>query len=239
MSNPDEAEAQGKQTFEQQVGAVVGKLTQDDKGVWQFPESVEAADEVKFAAMTEKRRRDTESALSKTRHELKAEKVLRGELEKRVMAPVEIDEATRAELDIMKLEDPEAWRKKYNELEQQANTKLQEELTAITTNAAQQAEISRRTEVLNQFNSAHPTAQITDQTLQDEIPPRISGKLAKGIISFEEFLVEAHDYLVAPKIVGGQELAAQPNLGSAGGGSDASNEAIEVQEITDYAKTVF
>jgi len=243
MSNPDQAAAQGQeagQTFEQQVNNVVGQLTQNDKGLWQLPTDIKVDDSVHYAAMTEKRRRDTESALSKTRQKLKAEEAVRKELEKRVTAPVQLDTATQEALDALKYEDPEAWRQKVNELESTAATALQEELQTITTTAAQQTEQTRRTEVLAQFNAVHKDSPLTDDMLSGDIPPRIVKKLEEGQLTFEDFLVEAHSYVTSAKVVGSStQLDAQPSLGSAGGGSNSSDAAKAAQDLTDYAHTVF
>jgi len=246
MSNPGNAEAQAANTatepsFAEKVNEVAKQLTQDDKGAWVLPTDLEVDDSVKFAATLEKRRRDTESALSKTRHQLKTEEETRKALEARGAAQTQLavtpEEAE--ELEALKFENPDAWRQKINELEQKATATYQEELKTITSEASQKAELDRRAHVLTQFNNEHPDAQITDEVLANDIPPRIARKLERGEITFDDFLTEAHDFLVTPKRVVGEKAPASPNLGTAGGGTEPSAEALAQQELSDYSNTTF
>lgn len=250
MSNPANPEAQAsasennaaaEQTFEQQVNSVAKQLVQDDAGIWQLPEGLEIDESVKYAAMLEKRRRDTESALGKSRQQLKAEENMRKELEKRVAAQVRIEMTPeeQSELESLKYDDPDAWRVKMNELERKASTTLHEELSTMQSSASQQAELERRAQVLSDFNAAHPDAPISDESLANDIPPRIVKKLEDGKVTFEEFLEESYKFLTTPKTVKDTKLAAQPNLGSAGGGANPSDEAIAAQSINSYQNTVF
>lgn len=246
MSNPDNAAAQvtgnttGISGIEQQVNDIVSRATVGDDGNLVLPADIKVSAEVLYAAKLEKRRRDTQSALSKTSQQLAAEETMRKELEKRVAAQVKItmsdDEAQ--ELESLKYDDPEAWRQRMNQLEQKATTSVQEELSNISTQASQQAELNRRAQVLHEFNLAAQVA-ITDEVLANDIPPRIVKKLEDGKVTFEEFLTEAHDYLVTPKKVGSPKLSAQPNLGSAGGSSEASEAAKALHTQTNYQNTIF
>ena len=259
MSKPDNAEAQlanteltsdvgaattaeaTEPTFEQQVNSVVKQLKENEKGVWELPSDLEVSPEVRYAAMIEKRRRDTESALGKTRQQLKAEEVARKELEKRVKEQVKLSLTPEQaeELDDLMTNDPEAWRKKMNELEQQATSKLQEDLTAITSEATKQAELERRAQVLQQFNAEHSDAPITDEVLKNDIPPRIVNKLENGQISFEEFLAESYEFLTATKVIKTEPTPSVTNIGLAGGGDTPSKDAQEHQELDDYSRAVF
>jgi hypothetical protein len=237
---PENSEA-GPVTFEQHVNAVVKQLKQDDSGTWQLPDTVEASEEVKYAAMLEKRRRDTESALGKTRQQLKAQESMTKELEQRVAAQVKIDMTPEEAdaLEYLKDTDADAWRRKMNALEQQATTKLREELDGISLTASQQAELERRAQVLNEFNQEHADFPITDELLANDIPPRIVKKLETGKISFEDFLAEAYNYVKTPKKVASPKLEAQPNLGNAGGGANPSHTSQALGELESYRTTTF
>jgi len=228
-------------TFEQQVNTAVKQLSKDDKGVWQFPADLDVPSEVKFAATIEKRRRDTESALGKTQQQLKAEGIVREELEKQVAAQVQLTLSSEEaeELDDLMTSDPEAWRKKMNTLEQKATTALQENLTTIKTEATQQTEQDRRAQVLEQFNAEHTDAPITDESLVNDIPPRIAKKLEKGEVTFEEFLAESYSFLTAGKVVKDPKPTSVTNIGLAAGGNEASDEAQAAQELTDYDNAIF
>jgi len=254
MSNPGNAAAQSPEvvgdnadqktsdtlTFAEQVSNLVKQAELDEKGNLVLPQDVEVDEAVKYAAMLEKRRRDTQSALSKTSQELAAERKMREELEKRVAARVQVDMTPeeQEELESLKFEDPEAWRVKMNELEQKATTAVQEELESISSEASQHAELMRRAQVLEDFNR---TAEIpiTDEILENDIPPRFVKQLEEGKITFEEFLAKAEDFLVKPKKVANQKLDAQPNLGKASGGADPAAEAVAKQDHLDYSSQIF
>jgi hypothetical protein len=248
MSNPDGAAAQatseetssGQLSFADQVNNLVNSADVDDKGNLVLPQDSTVPEEVFYAATLEKRRRDTQSALGKTSQKLAAESKMREELEKRVAAQVKLDMSPEdsERLDALKYDDPEAWRVEMNKLEQKATTTVQEELNTLSTEASRHAELTRRAQVLEDFNSK-AAIPITDEVLENDIPPRISRQLEKGEITFEEFLAKAEDYLVTPKKVADTKLAAQPNLGKAGGGADPAAEAVAKQDHISYANQSF
>jgi len=246
MSNPGNAEAQAatqatETSFAEQVNNTVKQLSQDDKGAWVLPDNLDVDESVKFAATLEKRRRDTESALSKTRNQLKTEEAQRLALEEHGAAHAQINlTPEEAEsLATLKFEDPDAWRQRMNELEQRATTTYREEISSVTSQASQEAELNRRAQVLERFNAAHPDGQITDETLVNDIPPRMTRKLEEGEITFDDFLIEAHNYLVSPKSILGTKAPATPNLGRAGGGTEPSDAAQAVADLDSYANTTF
>jgi len=251
MSNPGNAAAQSNSggnaavatepTFEQQVTSVVGQMTKKDDGTFQIPDTVKASANVLYAAGLEKRRRDTESALGRSRAELKTEAGLRTKLEQRVAEQVRVTLAPdkQAELDQLKFDDPDAWRAQMNQLESEASTTLRSQLDEDRSSVSQEAELERRADVLRQFNATHSDAPVTDDALANDIPPRIVKRLTDGKISYEEFLQESHDFMVAPKKIGGKPAEAVLNLGELGGNSTPTAEASALQEIVDYNDTVF
>lgn len=250
MSKPDNAETQvpenktseapEQQTFEQQVNTAASKMTQGEDGNWALPEGLTVSPEVQYAATLEKRRRDTESAFGKTRHQLKVEEETRKQLEQRVADQIQLTLTPEQQTDLeqLKFDDPDAWRAKMNQYESEATTAVREELSTISTEASQRAELDRRAQVLEQFN-ASATVQITDEVLESDIPPRLTKQLTNNEITFEEFLDKAHDYLVKPRKVAEQKLNAQPNLGNAGGSAEPSGEAQKMGYSEAYGKQSF
>jgi hypothetical protein len=229
------------ETFEQQVNTLVKQMVQDDKGHWQLPEG-EYPEHIAYAAKLEKRRRDTESAYGKARQELKAQAALVEELQQEIAARMDIQLSSdeREELEVLKYDDPEAWRKKINEYEKRARDSMQKEINEITSKASQQAEIERRKQVLQEFNESHQDAQIDDETILEDLPPRIIRRLEKGEVSFEEFLQEAYDYLVMPKKVGSpNKTMDQPNLGSVGGKNSPTKQSIVGDIEASYINEVY
>ena len=251
MSNPDESaaaqssasekHAATEPTFEEKVNDVAKQMTKGEDGNWGLPDDVQADENVLYAAKIEKRRRDTESALGKTRLQLKTEEGLRQKLETRAVAGIDLDLSPEQaeELETLRDNDPEAWRKEVNNLERKATATFQEELDADRTSVSQEAELERRETVLDQFNVDHPDVKITDELLESDIPPRITKKLTEGKITFEEFLTEAHDFMVRPVKVAGTTAKETPNMGKVGGGSSPSAEANNLADKEDYSKTTF
>lgn len=244
MSNPVPAAVQSTPsetlTFEQQVNDIVNKATVDDKGNLALPGAEQVPEEVQYAAILEKRRRDTQSALGKATQQLAAESRIREELEKRVASQTSLSltpEQTQ-ELESLKLDNPEAWRDKMNKLEQEATTIVQAELQTLSSEASQHAQKVNREQILKAFNST-AKVPITDESLENDIPPRIVKRLETGAISFEEFLNEAQDYITAPKKLGGVELPPKPNLSAAGGSSEADPAAIANQSKNNYSSEIY
>lgn len=245
MSNPEESAAldlSGLETFESKVNAVVSHIKVDEQGLHQLPEGLQVPDDVLYAAKLEKRRRDTESTLGKTKTQLKAEQAKVQTLQSKVALRV-TDNLTSEEqeaLQHLQETDVNAWRLKMNELEETARKQLNTELGTAAEATSQQVEMERRGVVLAEFNHLHPDMQITDEVIDNDIPPRIVNKLKKGEISFEDFLEESYEYLTKPKTVGsGKAPPKTTSLGKTGGGSEPRAEAVREDFSTTYKKTVF
>jgi len=253
MSNPgDSAAAQVSQstpaakspdTFAQKVNEVAKQLTQGEDGNWKLPENVEADEGVLFAATLEKRRRDTESALGRTRQKLKTEEGLRTKLEQRVTSQVQLNLTPEQaeELDDLRVNDVDSWRVRMNELEEEAKASIREELGQDRSSVSQEAELERRETVLKSFNEEHPDVPITDEVLANDIPPRISQKLKEGKITFEDFLQEAYEFIKAPKKIKDTtvDIDSDPSLSDVGGSANPDPKAVEAQDKDDYKHVVF
>lgn len=228
MSKPDSnTEAQsGKKTeptFEQTVNETVAGMMKGDNGKWQFAEGSELSDQVKFAAKTERRRRDQEGAYTKQMEEVAALKAMNEQLTAKVKTTpsASISDEQAQELDNLKFEDPDAWRAKLNEYDTQASKQLQEELVKMEQESSKQAEVERRKIVLAQFNAQNPQLNLTDEVIIDNVPPRIIKQLETGEIAFDDFLAKAKTYITTPKVLdSGTVLAAEPNMGQLQGSAN-------------------
>lgn len=210
----------------------------DNKTATSTPNTVDSSEESKIDY--EKRFKDTQAAFTRSQQALKEKEAKLAALEKLTQPSLNLDEATKAELDTLKYEDPDAWRAKVNQLEREAAQKHQETLDEAGRLAAQQAELERRAQVLEEFNSSHPTLQITDEVIQYDVPPRITKKLEDGSISFEAYLEEVHNYLNTPKVIGdGNKTLNQPDLTKTGGDSTPTKGAVDIDIAKDYADMVF
>lgn len=165
----------------------------------------------------EKRRKDTQAAFTKAQQTALAAKAELSVL-KDMVKPGVSDEELKA-LDELMYADPKAWRLKVNSLELAKNAELQQKVTASIEQNTQQSELERRTQALAEFNVANPEIVLTDEVIQFDVPRRITSKLEKGEVSFEDFLAEVKEYLIKPKKVNTTGVEPQPNLGDIGGGS--------------------
>lgn len=228
MSKPDsntEAQSGNKTepTFEQTVNETVAGMMKGDNGKWQFAEGSELSDQVKFAAKTERRRRDQEGAYTKQMEEVATLKAMNEQLTAKVKTKpsASISDEQAQELDNLKFEDPDAWRAKLNEYETQASRQLQEELVKMEQESSKQAEVERRKIVLAQFNAQNPQLNLTDEVIIDNVPPRIIKQLETGEIAFDDFLAKAKTYITTPKVLdSGTVLAAEPNMGQLQGSAN-------------------
>jgi len=230
MGTPDNKSATPETpSVEQGVKDLVAQITTDDDGNFVFPEGIEASPELKFAATAEKRRRDTQSDYTKGRKASKSLEAENEELRKLLgnQAKVELSKEDQDRLEILKDEDPDAWRIEINKLENEASIKSRANLDGLTGEAKKAAEdkfeLDRRQQVLEEFNESAETP-ITEELIANEVPPRITKKLAEGTITFEEFLLEVTIYVGKGKVVKNEDTLDQPNLGDLGGGKtpDAS-----------------
>ena len=238
MSTPDDTQ----NNFESKVNAVVSQMTADDKGNLQLPDGVEASEEVLYAAKLVKRQRDTQGAYTKSQQRLKA---LEAENEKLAAswesdAVSNLSNAEQARLEELKVQDPDAWRSEIAKLEDEKRNQFKEKRQAISDEASKLTELERRELQLEQFNKDNPEVNITDEVIQNDIPPRITRKLESGEIQFDEFLTEVATYLgKGKKIATGEKPPEEPDFKGARGSNTPSKEAVEQQNSNDYSKEIF
>ena len=230
MSTPD---------FDTQVNDAIKNRSEVD-GKMQFAEDLDPA--IKYAANAEIRRRDTQSAFTKTQQENQALKTeneqLFGIYETETVKKFTEDE--QAELEELKHTDQEAWRAKINELEASNRAKAKEQHAQIKNKASEETEMQRRERVLTEHNDANPNFALTDDVIDNDIPPRITKKLEKGEITFEEYISECHTYLSAGKrIHTGDPAPDEPDLNQTPGSSTPTDEAVGKSISESYKDTIF
>lgn len=247
MGNPSKVESSvqngsdgGEMTFDQQVSSIVSQMTVDEKGNYQMPD-IEMSEPLKFAANAERRRRSTESALSKTRLQLKAKEHVNTKLVDKVSSLIKpkVTEEQLAELEDLKFTDPDEWHRKLSAFEKGATSTLNDEMANISSEASQQAIQEMVDNKMAEYNTQNPDAQITQEVLDNELPPAYMRQLSNGDISFDDFLVKANKFLKTPKKVGGKNATDMPNLGEAGGGATPAASAVQGQAEKTYENTIF
>lgn len=240
MSIPDKDAA--TPTFESRVNEVVGAMTQDDKGGWVLPEG-DHDEAIIYAANAERRRRDTQSAYTKTNQE-KA----RLEAENRLLADAwsndfatNLDTKTQMELEELKMTDPDAWRTKLNELEQQRKASFQETRQSIQQKAKGETELEYRQRTLTEFTAANPDIQLNDDVIKYDLPPRLTMQLEKGEVSFGEFLNQAKTYLTKGRVVApsGDKPEPEKDLGTTAGSDRPSDDSVSRALANQYNEEIY
>lgn len=182
----------------------------------------------------EKRRRDTQAAFTKSQQALKAKEI---ELEVLRTSKPAVTAEEAKELEDLKYKDPDAWKSRLDTIEETQKATIAAKTKELTDQVVQQSELEHRLQVMAEFNAANPGLVITDEVLSFDVPARITKRLEKGEVSFEDFLVEVKEYLIAPKKVQTNGVEQQPNLSKVGGGStpNVSSKAVSVA----YEKEIF
>ena len=188
----------------------------------------EAANTAAKEVNWEKRYKDTQASYTKARQELAA---LKAQLQ--VQNTSQIDPKVQEELEDLKYSNPDEWRKKLGQIEQEREAKLAEETRKLT-------ELERRQLVFEEFRINHPDVHIDDDVLTYDVPRRITKKLEENKITFEEFLGEVYDYLKTPKVIGsGAKPINQPNLSKFGGGDSPTKDATGKDIVSSYKKEIY
>jgi predicted transposase YbfD/YdcC len=240
----NEATSQQKdKTFADVVNEIVNTAEVDAKGNIILPDDLD--EQTKFAATTEKRRRDTQASFHKLNRTNKALEVEKANLMSKVAGSVTVNLTAerKEELDNLKFEDPEAWRKEMNKLENSARTErlkeIETELSQVSKSTLDTEELESRKTTLFNFQEANPDIEINDDVISSDIPPRIVKKLETGAITFEAFLNECATYLKTGKVVTQEETLKQPNLGKIAGSATPDKNAIKEDAVLSYNKETF
>lgn len=229
-------------TFADSIDTAIKGATKNDEGKTVYPEGTD--DNVIHAAGLEQRRRDTQSALTKEKESttrLTAENTkLADSWQQDVAKTLTSDQ--RTELEELKHTDPEAWRSKLNTYEAENVAEFGKRRKTIAVDAGKETEEQSRKRLLEEHNLANPTHALTDDVIENDLPPRILKKLEKGDITFAEFLDEANIYLGKKKVVAGDPNAKAPNspdLSDAGGSDKPTKESVEKSATESYKGEIY
>lgn len=230
----------GTPTFESRVNAAITATTKDAEGKLVLPEGTDEA--TAFAVRSEIRRRDTQGAYTKSQQHNKAltaeNTQLAASWENDAIS--NLSNTEQARLEELKVQDPDAWRTEIATIEESKRTKFKEKRQLISEEASQGTELERRGLQLEQFNIDNPDVKITDDVIQNDIPPRITRKLEQGEIQFDEYLEEVKTYLSkGKKLAPGAKPDEEPNFAGSRGSRTPTDEAIKAQSSNDYTKEIF
>jgi len=227
-------------TFAQAVNTAVDNMTQGDDGKWSLPEGLDEA--TSFAANSERRRRDTQSALDNSTTRTKAleteNSMLVSGWEKDVVKTLSSEQ--RTELDELKATNPDAWREKMDEYEETNRTTFAETRTNISKEANEGTELEQRTAALLEYNEANPDHQITDEVLDNDIPPRLLKQLENGDVNFAKFLSNVNQYMTSGKVIqDGEKPPTVEDMSDVGGSHTPSSEAVEASASESYVSETY
>ena len=218
-------------TLGQQANEILRGAQTDASGNIILPEGTPT--ELREFVQTEKMRRDTQSAYTKGQQEnatLKAE----NEALLAKVGSASISPADQQRLDELKYNDPDAWYAEKQRLEADARkrgTDSVQDTLAVARKTAEQhyqeQEMKRREKILVDF-TANSGLKLTEDMINNDVPPRIQNKLKEGM-EFGAWLYEVAEYLKAPKAVENEKIENVTNIGTAG--SQASN---DTEEVADY-----
>lgn len=231
------------QTFEQKVTSIVSSATTDEAGNLVLPEGLELDEPTRYAVTAEKRRRDTQSAYSRAQQEiktLKSENSAAWEILSKEVS-VELTTEEKTELEELKSVDIDKWRLKLNEYDAKKHSKVQAKRTEVQNKSARDIELEQRTEQIKAYNEANPDHQLTDDAIENDIPPRFVKELEKGVISFEEFISKSGAFLKKGKVLAKVEEpdGDDVDLSKANGSSKIPAEALKNSSKADYHKETY
>jgi hypothetical protein len=224
-------EISASQEVSAKVDKVLSEVKKDENGKTILPPDI--SPEVEFAAKAEIRRRDTQGAYTKATQEnaglVKEKEALLDLLNNNVT----FSEDQKRTLEELKLENPDEWRKTYQEFEKQAKNKLNKEVEEQLNNVSQETKnemiLAERKATLTKFLSENAGIGITEEKIELYTPKIFGKELENGTITFNEFLNKSKDFLTA-KTGDGVKLTPQPNLNAVGG----SNTPVKGNEENSY-----
>ncbi len=219
---------QSNQTLGQRANEILRNAQLDENNNVIIPEDTPT--ELREFVNLEKQRRDTQTAYTKGQQENATLKAEKDALLTKVGGGA-ISTEDQQMLETLKYEDPDKWYVEKQRLEgearQSAQTSLQDTMTsaASTAQEAYQAqEMKRREKILSDFTT-NSGINLTEDTITNDVPPRIQNKLKEGM-EFGAWLYEVAEYLKSPKVVENEKIENVPNIGGQGSGGEA--------ESTDY-----
>jgi len=230
------------QTFESKVTSIVSSATLDESGNLVLPEGLELDEATAFAVKTEKRRRDTQAAYSRSQQQLKqvtsAQDAAWNLLEQEISVSLTPEQQT--ELEELKTVNPEQWRIKLNQLENGKKAKVQTLREETTNKSTIEVELESRKELIAEYNKANPGKELTDDVIENDIPPRFTKQLEKGEITFAEFVSKCGDFLGKGKVLDkGTEADTEVDLSLANGKSKLPDDVIAKSSSMDYSKETY
>lgn len=230
--------------FKDTVSELVGKMVQSDDGKWALPDDVakDVDEPTMYAVTSERRYRDTQGAYTKAQQNFKKEQAVSTGLQERLLtSEINLTKEQKYELNELRKTDPEAWRNKLNDYETANKASLTTELEEIRTKSSTKGELEIRKEQMAAF-SEETGITLTDEVVENDLPPRFTKELETGKITFEEFLAKAGKFIKAEKVIQGSDDNTDDDtkdFNKVAGGQEPSKQAQEGDFEESYNETIF
>ena len=223
--------------YQAEVNRLLKETKVTDDGKFEYPADTPAW--AKVAIANEKKFRDTQSSFTKAAQEKKLLEAELNALKGKLAEVTALTQEQQQELEQLKLTDPEAYFDKRTEYEAEASKKFDTEITEVREKTAEQLELERREQYLEDFNRGREKP-ITQELIDSEVPVKFYKQLENNEVTFEEFLSNVANYVDTPKVVGKKEdVADVTNLSEIAGGTMPSKEKQYDNLAEDYANLVF
>ncbi len=183
---------------------------------------------------TEKRRRGSQAAVTREQN-----KASRFELELAQVKEKIPQMETRAPIDeSLKYSDPDEYIRQS--LEAKRSDPYEEVFDAASQYAQQTVGEQSVARVIEDYNQANPKTPLTEQMLDNDIPPRMLQELASGHVTPQDFLARAGAMLYGSgDSNGNQDIPVTPDLGNVGGTTTPTDDGSNDAMAANYAKAVF
>jgi len=194
-----------------------------------------------LAVTAEVRRRKTEGSFTRVNQEKIA---LKAELDvyKSILPDtLDISEEKQQELDALKYSDPDKWFEEMTTIREENKSKLSQSTEEAVQKAREEAirndSIQNRLTQLEEFN-ANTATPLTDEQLENDIPPRLRKQVENGELSFKEMLVKAHEFINGTKVVGNPSHEPEPSFdGTPGANTNIKPDTRSANKV--YEETKF
>ena len=232
---------------EDAVAQALEVYSADENGKVVIPEGTPGY--VATALKVEQRRRNANSAYSKADAEAKRLKAENEALKAKmadVAKPTGFSAEEIAELNELKVLDPDAYFDRRTELERAHSTSASSVVETAISEASAAADVAYNQQVttsrdeaiatmLSEHNTADPEHPITQDMLNLNVPPILVQKFANGELTSAGFMAQVSKFLYADRVVKQEPVLGQPNLGAAASTSAPSDGAKEQSLESMYA----
>lgn len=218
-----------QKTFEETVTDLARDAKYDTEGMLALPEGT--TEEAEYAVTLSLLNKETNDSHMADQQAIASFKAQNDVLTKKVQSLLAkgaystLNTSDKERLDELRTDDPESWRAEMDALEARVSTATDEDLKKQLSDADSGAIIAARSKLLDAHNAANPGRQITQDVIDNDVPPRIKNKLVRGTIDFAEFLAEVSEYTARGKKVVQNPVPKTKKFNTVGGTSDSAKSA--------------